>query len=635
MLTTLRDGAKSGFLKYILIAFIGLAVLGLVFVDMSGSFRDGVGSNSVARVGDTEIPLSRFMSDMQDEENRTGMREIPEQLRQQMAYRVVDQLVRERVFQLESQDMDLLVDDRTAAKAIKRQLAPLQEGGLTAEEALAQRLRATGMDESRFVDAYKQDMAMRKLLQAVSLGSYTPQQMVETAYKHENQMRAGHFISLELAQFNDKVGDPDQDELQNFYEENINNYLTPEYREVSYFIFDDEAARLPEDIPEEELRAFYEDRISRYTQPAGRIVDQAIFTSADTAQDVVAEIFDSADLSAGLESLSEDDYVLLEDERITEDDALEDIAEAAFATPIDDIAGPIETSLGWVVLKVKSETEETVKPFEEVRDTLEDTYREEEQQNRLYDMANEIDDRLISSGSLGDVAREFDLEVYQTPLLTKDGLTKDGNSAEILQKDFAEELLADAFTLRVDEMPPLMDAEDESFVAYNVNRIDPAAPKPLEDIKDQVTTDWRQKQMRTELAELGDQLMKELKEGRSLTEVAADHDLEIREIPQTTGIEAANNETLPEAVLQNLFQIKKAGDVTVAPILDGAAIVQLDDINFPDEVADAEQTSALRETMKEQIRTEIMIQYETALREKYDVKISDNAIRRALQPVDY
>jgi peptidyl-prolyl cis-trans isomerase D len=635
MLTTLREGAKSGFLKYILIAFIGLAVLGLVFIDMSGSFRDGVGSNSVARVGDTEIPLSRFVSDLRAEENRTGMQDIPEQFRKQIAYRVVDQLVRERVFLLESQDMDLIVGDRTAAKEIKAQLEPLQQGGLSAEQALAQRLRATGMTESRFVNAFKQDMAIRHLLQVVTLGSYAPQAMVETAYKHENQARSGKFVSLNLARFTDTVGTPDQEALQEFYEKNINNYLTPEYREISYFIFDDEAAKLPEEISEDELRDFYENQIDRYTQPAGRIVDQAVFTSADTAQDVVAEIFDSADLIGALESLPDDDYVLLENERVTKDDALEDIADAAFETPIDDIAGPFETSLGWVVLKVKSETEETVTSFEDVRDALEKAYRLEEQQNRLYDMANEIDDRLVSGASLSDVAQEFNLEVYQTPLLTKAGLTQDKKSAEILQKDFAEKLLADAFSLRINDIPPLMDTEDERFVAYNASRIEAAAPKPLEDIKDQVTTDWRQQEMRTELAALGDQLMKELQEGNALTEVAKKHDLDIREISSLTGIEAANNETLPEAVLKNLFQIKKTGEVTVAPIADGVAIVQLDNISFPEDVADAEQTSALHETMMEQIRTELVIQYESALREKYDVNISDNAIRRALKPVEY
>jgi len=130
-------------------------------------------------------------------------------------------------------------------------------------------------------------------------------------------------------------------------------------------------------------------------------------------------------------------------------------------------------------------------------------------------------------------------------------------------------------------------------------------------------------------------LMKELQEGNALTEVAKKHDLDIREISSLTGIEAANNETLPEAVLKNLFQIKKTGEVTVAPIADGVAIVQLDNISFPEDVADAEQTSALHETMMEQIRTELVIQYESALREKYDVNISDNAIRRALKPVEY
>lgn len=635
MLTTLREGAKSGFLKYILVAFIGFAVLGLVFVDMSGAFRGGgVGSSSVARVGDTEISVSRFRSEFQAAENRAGMGAIPPQMREQLALQVVDQQVRERVFQLESHDMGLLISDQLAALEIRRQLQPLMEGGLTAEQALAQRLRAVGMSESRFVAAFKQDMAMRQLINAVTLGSYAPDQMIETAYKYENQARSGQYIALTPERFADDVGTPSTEELENFYDENINNYLTDEYREISYLIFDQEDAALPETIPEEELRQAYQDRIRSYTEPAGLIVDQAVFSSADTAQAVVAEAFDSQDLDSALAALSDGDYILLEDERVTEQDTVEDIADAAFNTPIGEIAGPIQSSLGWIVLKVKSETEEAVRPFEEVRDSLETTYRQEEQDNRLYDMANDIDNMLVRNLPLQDIAAEFSLNVYQTPLLTEEGRTQEGRSAELLQQDFATDLLAEAFALRQDEIPPLLEMDDGRFVAYNASRIAPPEPIALEDIRDEVIEDWRQHQINSKLSELTTRLVDALGEDRTLTELAAEHDLSLQEIPSITGTDAASNEDLPSSALQALFQMNEVNDFTTAPTEDGIMIMQLDSIIFPETNGTTEELEALRSSVMEQIRTELVTQYEQSLREKYDVRISENTIRRVIQPAD-
>ncbi len=138
MLTFLRDSAKSGVLKFFLIGFMALAVVGLVFIDMTGSFRDGVSSNSVARVGDSEISTGQMMNNLQNMERQSGLPEVPQQLRLRMAKEAVDTEVRRRVLLLEAQDMGLNVPDTYAARQIKAQLTPLVEGGFTEQEALAQ-----------------------------------------------------------------------------------------------------------------------------------------------------------------------------------------------------------------------------------------------------------------------------------------------------------------------------------------------------------------------------------------------------------------------------------------------------------------------------------------------------------------
>jgi peptidyl-prolyl cis-trans isomerase D len=56
----LRDGAGTGFLKIILMGLLVMAVGGLVFTDVGGFFRGGVGNNDVARVGDTKIGVVEF-----------------------------------------------------------------------------------------------------------------------------------------------------------------------------------------------------------------------------------------------------------------------------------------------------------------------------------------------------------------------------------------------------------------------------------------------------------------------------------------------------------------------------------------------------------------------------------------------
>ena len=114
MLKALREGTKSGLLKYFLLLLMGLAVMSLVFIDMSGSFSGGVSVNSIAKVGDSEISTSQFMQRYQQSERQAGLRsELPQAMRVQLGLEVADQMVRQRVYLAEADDIGLLVSIRS------------------------------------------------------------------------------------------------------------------------------------------------------------------------------------------------------------------------------------------------------------------------------------------------------------------------------------------------------------------------------------------------------------------------------------------------------------------------------------------------------------------------------------------
>jgi peptidyl-prolyl cis-trans isomerase D len=66
MLRALRDGTKKGFLlKFIMFGFLLMGLGGLVLIDVGDYFRGGIGGNTVARIGDTDISLGKFQNDAQ------------------------------------------------------------------------------------------------------------------------------------------------------------------------------------------------------------------------------------------------------------------------------------------------------------------------------------------------------------------------------------------------------------------------------------------------------------------------------------------------------------------------------------------------------------------------------------------
>ena len=634
MLKALREGTKSGFLKYILITMMALAVLSLVFIDMSGSFSGGISASSVARVGDTEISTRQFLGRLQQAEHRAGGFDIPEHMREQLALQVADQLVREEVFLTESQDMGLLIRDQIAAKEIKKQLQNLTGNGFTEQEALSQALRSTGLSEGQYIAATKQDIARRRLLEAVTLGSYAPPQMLNTAYKFINQKRSGAYLILPAADFAGKVNVPTQDEITTYHTENISNYMRPEYRQIDYIVFNQDDINQAIDLSDTDLKDIYNDRIDEYTKPVRRITDQVVFKTAEEAQAVVAEAFDHHDLTAALKTVSDDSYILLTDETVTQDDAIADISNGAFNTPIGEIVGPLQTSLGWVVMKVKSEAPSEITPFEDIREALETSYREEVLEDRYYETANEIDDMLASGASLSAISEEFSLTVAQTPLLSLAGQTQQDQKADFMDKNFAEALLTQAFTLQSDELPPLLESEDGTFIAYSVSQIDPKAPYDLDEIRDRVTADWQLAQQKQHMRQMALDIIKSANNGQSLQQAVKQHGKQVTLVKDLTTENAKTDTNVPEAIKQNLYTLKNPMEITQANIGNDLAIIQLTDIIFPEGTSDEDKVADLKRSIREQIRSDLVAQYELALREKYDVNISRNAIKRSLQPQD-
>ena len=56
----LKDGAKSGILKYFLLGILVLAGGGLVFTDVGGFFRGGTSSSDVVKIGRENVSINTF-----------------------------------------------------------------------------------------------------------------------------------------------------------------------------------------------------------------------------------------------------------------------------------------------------------------------------------------------------------------------------------------------------------------------------------------------------------------------------------------------------------------------------------------------------------------------------------------------
>lgn len=238
MLRSLRDGAKSGFLKYILLGFMALAVGGLVLSDVGGFFRGGgISSNYVAKGHGIEITTREFDKTLR--QNLSAQNISPQQAYQfGIVHQLLQQEVQKRVIMSEINRLGLRVNDEDVTKQISALAENIAPEGLSKRQALQQILRSQGISEAAFVESIRSEMSGNLFAQTAFQVTGTVSNETATAVAREQQATRNIEGFSFLTKAVKNIPAPDNETLQAFYEEQKANYAIEERRTIKIATLD-------------------------------------------------------------------------------------------------------------------------------------------------------------------------------------------------------------------------------------------------------------------------------------------------------------------------------------------------------------------------------------------------------------
>ena len=142
----LRESAKGGLGKFILVGFMGLAVGGLVLMDMGGFFRGGITHTDVAKIGRTKVSAPEFDRIVRRAISRLG-------ISPQDAYKAgyVDQIlkseIRAQIMERASREHGIMVNGDIVTEHIRKLVAPMVEQNNNAKDIMQNILFNQGLSE--------------------------------------------------------------------------------------------------------------------------------------------------------------------------------------------------------------------------------------------------------------------------------------------------------------------------------------------------------------------------------------------------------------------------------------------------------------------------------------------------------
>lgn len=617
MLIWMRESKSAKLAKYLFMSLLVLATTGLVLMDVGGFFSSGgVGSTTVAKGGGVNIGITEF--------DRTVRRTLGQQgIGPQEAYQLgmIDGIltgeIQSRLFAAQSRKLGLEVSDTDVTRQIARLAEPLATDGRSKKEALQQILRTQSISEAEFVGSIRQEMA-NTILRAALMPPATLSSplMADNLYRYDNEKRAVKILALMNNDIKDAES-PTDEQLEKYYEANKNDYLIPETRTITMATLKADMLKKNLHISDAQLKAEYDRNIASFTKPERRLVEQAVLPSRDDADKALE------DMKAGKtpEGAVSQEY--------EEKGLLPEIASPVFEAKKGAVVGPVETSLGWHVLKVVDLLPESATPFEQLKDRLRTELENSALTQELFQAGATIEDRVAGGETLESLVNEYGMTTEIIGPFRQNGYDKDGKD---LFKSYATDrakLVQTAYDFDAGDIAPVVETADGQFHIIRIDQVVPDTYRDLASVAGELKKRWVDEQQSLANRARAAAALEALNGGASLEDVARDHGAKITTLPSVNRKDAPPPPLTPMAAAQ-IFMAEK--DKFFSSQIDGGIVVgQVTDIVLPPAAAKADdkELQDLRDLTGRSLGQDILDQYISSLTKDKTIRINKPLLDQA------
>lgn len=286
---------------------------------------------------------------------------------------------------------------------------------------------------------------------------------------------------------------PSEAELNTFYQRQTARYTVPETRVIRYALFDRKRFEGKIAATDDEIAQAYKANAAQYAAKETRVFSQVVVPTQAAAAAIAAKARGGMPLAAAAKASGGEATTLAAQDQSAYAGlaASPAIAKAAFAAPKGAILDPQKSALGWLVVRVDAVNRIGGKTLADVRATLAAQVVKQKVDVAIADYVTNLEDQVADGATFDDVVKKEGLAIVTTPALTAAGIAPDTPGFKAAPE--LQPILHDAFQAEINDDPAVMTiAAGQSYGFYDLDRILPAAPKPLAGIRPQVIADFEQ-----------------------------------------------------------------------------------------------------------------------------------------------
>ena len=624
----MADRPQNIIVKIGVFLLFGMLIASFAVWGIGDVFRGTSRERTIAEIGGDPILMQDYTQALTREINRISQR-LGSRLDMDQARafgipdQVLDRMIGRALFDRKAGELGLLVTDDQIRRLIAQQDAFKDDFGNFDRFRFERQLQSLGMGEGEYVATIRRDIIRQQLAGAVSEAVTAPRQLVEALYSYRSERRVAQYVLVR----NDSITDmaaPNEPALEAFHKKFSGRFMAPARRAVTLVQLSAADLAAESSVTEAQLRETFEARFEDFVTPERRNLEQIVFQDETQAREAKTRL-DGGDYFATVaEEMTGEPPIEL---GAMERDVLPpELAEAAFALSEGAASAPVESALGWHILRMVKVEPRQEPTFEELREKLAEDIAMEIAIDSMVSIANQLDDELGAGASLEEAAQALALTPRRIETIDRQGKNLAGEPVEGLPTDRFLEL---AFETEIGRESLLTETGNGDFFILRVDSVTPAQLRPLDEVRAEVTELWRSAQRAKLAREQAEALAERVKVGNEFAVVAAEAGLTIATTKPINRFETATANTPSPALASKLFQIV-VGKVTTSPAAEGHLVAKLIEVVAADPYTDSDTVGVVREGLVSSLQSDLLEQFLASMRGEYGVEIEEQALNELL-----
>lgn len=632
MLNLMRKHAGSWMIKVILFAIV------VVFVFWGvGSFRSR-NQTQVADVNGEIISVEAYRQayyQLLENFRRLYGDQLNDNLLKMLrpGQQALDSLISRILMLQESDRLSIDVDEQELADTIQA-IAAFQNNGVFDYQRYQQLLSFNKMTTEQFEQTQQQDLRIGKLQSLITSAVNISDEDARQWYEWNNAEVNLDYVVFEAKKYNDVT--PTQQQIEEYFEQNVIRYQTEPQVKVRYLFFDPNAYQEGVQVTDENVAEYYQQNAGEFrtekTVQARHILfkvdegsDPAVDEEKKALAAKVAKMAKSGKSFAQLakqysEGPTRDRGGFLG--TFKRDAMVKPFADTAFSMNAGGISEPVRTQFGWHVIKVEKVNEAGTESLKDATPKIRNKLRMKQMRLKALEAAELVYDSVFDGDDLGDAGKTHQVPVMDTELFTASGF-KDKTIGN--PKQFAKT----AFELDPMAISQIQDWDDGYYLLQVIERVDSKSPK-LESVVERVREDVTKELQRDRAKSDAEAMLADINKGTTLAEASRRAAMQVNEtgfFKRTGGIGKIGYEPQIAAVAFELSMDQPLADQVVEG-RQGWYVLRLKERKLPLREDFVKELKSTRQRLTTQRKQAVFQRWIADLRQRSKIDINQELVQQ-------